>query len=115
MNHQSEVSQTTENGPCSKLYVVSFLQRSLNLADEAFVTRKITQGIARIAHGAAEVIELGHLDSTRDWTHAKDMVRGIHLMMSQETPQDLVLASGQSRSVRHFVEVAFAVIGVEIQ
>ncbi|KAJ4313302.1 hypothetical protein N0V84_009479 [Fusarium piperis] len=66
--------------------------------DEAFVTRKITLGVARIAQGVSEEIRLGHLDSERDWTHAKDMVRGIHLMMRQETPKDLVLASGQSRS-----------------
>lgn len=72
-------------------------------------------GVVRIAHGVSDDIKLGHLDSMRDWAHAKDIIRGIHLMMCQETPRNLALASGQSRSVRQFVEAAFDVIGVKIK
>ncbi|OAQ60214.1 GDP-mannose 4,6-dehydratase [Pochonia chlamydosporia 170] len=85
------------------------------LRDEAFVTRKITLGVARIAHAMATEIQLGYLDSERDWTHAADMVVGIHHMMQQQRPDDFVLASGTSRSVRCFAEAAFKVIGIELR
>lgn len=74
----------------------------------AFVTRKITKGVARVFRGETTELVLGNLDARRDWSHASDMVRGMWLMLQQETPRDYVLASGSSHSVQDFVEAAFA-------
>ncbi|XP_059615698.1 GDP-mannose 4,6 dehydratase [Phlebotomus argentipes] len=81
---------------------------------ENFVTRKITRSVAKISLGQMESFELGNLDSRRDWGHAKDYVEAMWLMMQRETPQDYVIATGETRSVREFVEAAFAYIGREI-
>jgi GDPmannose 4,6-dehydratase len=75
----------------------------------SFVTRKITLGVGRVFRGEAREIVLGNLDAKRDWSHAADMVKGMWLMLQQETPKDYVLASGSAHSVRDFVEVAFRV------
>lgn len=72
-----------------------------------FVTRKITQGAAKIKLGLANELRLGNLDARRDWSHAKDMVRGMYMMMRCEAPDDYVLASGKSHSVREFCDQAF--------
>jgi GDPmannose 4,6-dehydratase len=80
-----------------------------------FVTRKIALGVAGIALGMASNIELGNLDSRRDWGHARDYMRGVHLMMQQPVPADYVLASGEARSVREFAEEAFRVINIELR
>jgi GDPmannose 4,6-dehydratase len=75
---------------------------------ETFVTRKITRAVAAIARGRQEPLYLGNLDATRDWGHAKDYARGMWLMLQQPEPDDFVLATGESHSVREFVERAFA-------
>jgi len=85
------------------------------LRGETFVTRKITQGIARIEAGFQEKIMLGNLDARRDWGHAEDYVEGMWMMLQQDKPDDYVLAIGESHSVREWVEVAFAVTDREIQ
>ena len=77
---------------------------------ETFVTRKITRGVAAIARGRRAPLYLGNLDATRDWGHAKDYVRGMWLMLQQPEPDDFVLATGESYSVRDFVERAFACV-----
>jgi GDPmannose 4,6-dehydratase len=75
----------------------------------AFVTRKITQGVARIFKGEATELVLGNLDAKRDWSFAGDMVRGMWLMLQQDEPRDYVLASGSAHSVLDFVTMAFRV------
>ncbi|XP_033755156.1 GDP-mannose 4,6 dehydratase-like isoform X1 [Pecten maximus] len=79
-----------------------------------FVTRKITRAVAKISLGQQEEIQLGNIDSMRDWGHAKDYVEAMWLMMQQEKPDDFVISTGESHSVREFVEKAFKVIGIEI-
>ncbi len=81
---------------------------------ETFVTRKITRAVARIALGLDTELWLGNLDSLRDWGHARDYVRAMHLMLQQSEPDDYVIATGEQHSVREFVQKAFAEIGVEI-
>lgn len=81
---------------------------------ETFVTRKITRGVAKILLGELECIELGNLDSKRDWGHARDYVEAMWIMMQQEVPDDFVIASGETHSVREFVELAFKHIDQEI-
>ncbi|MGY9105713.1 MAG: GDP-mannose 4,6-dehydratase, partial [Alphaproteobacteria bacterium] len=82
---------------------------------ETFVTRKITRAVAAIHHGLEQRLYLGNLDAKRDWGHARDYVRGMWLIMQQETPEDFVLATGTSHSVRDFVEHAFAEIDISIE
>ncbi len=77
-----------------------------------FVTRKISNTIAKIKHGKADKIYLGNPDAKRDWGYAKDYVEMMHLMLQQETPEDFVIATGETHSVREFVEKAFAVAGI---
>ena len=81
---------------------------------ETFVTRKITRGVARIEAGLDDAIYLGNLEAKRDWGHARDYVEGMWLMLQQPEPDDYVLATGESHSVREFVEAAFAHIGRRI-
>jgi GDPmannose 4,6-dehydratase len=78
---------------------------------ETFVTRKITRAVAAISRGQQDKLYLGNLDSKRDWGHARDYVEGMWLMLQQETPDDYVLATGETHSVREFVEKAFAEAG----
>jgi GDPmannose 4,6-dehydratase len=78
---------------------------------ETFVTRKITRAVASIKCGLQEKLFLGNLDAMRDWGHARDFVEGMWLMLQQDRPDDYVLATGESHSVREFVEKAFAHIG----
>jgi GDPmannose 4,6-dehydratase len=82
---------------------------------ETFVTRKITRAVAAIKFGLQEKLFLGNLDAERDWGNARDYVEGMWLMMQQAEPDDFVLATGESHSVREFVEVAFAEIGRTIE
>ncbi len=77
-----------------------------------FVTRKISDGVARIAAGLPHKIRLGNLDAKRDWGYAGDYVEAMWLMLQQDTPQDFVIATGEQHSVRDFVEEAFKVIGI---
>ena len=78
---------------------------------ETFVTRKITRAIARIETGLEDTLYLGNLDAKRDWGHAKDYVEGMYMILQAEEPGDFVLATGETRSVREFVELAFAEFG----
>ena len=78
------------------------------LRGETFVTRKITRAVASIVHGLQDGLYVGNLDAKRDWGHAKDFVRGMWLMSQQPEPDDYVLATGKSHSVREFIERAFA-------
>jgi GDPmannose 4,6-dehydratase len=82
---------------------------------ETFVTKKITQAVARIYKGKQAVLELGNLNAKRDWGHAKDYVYAQWLMLQQDEPKDYVIASGETHTVREFVELAFNEIGVNIE
>lgn len=79
-----------------------------------FVTRKITNAVARIKLGSQSHVELGNLDSKRDWGYAGDYVEGMWRMLQQDEPGDYVLASGETHTIREFVELAFAEVGMEI-
>src|ERR1700738_2882331 len=79
------------------------------LRGETFVTRKITRAVAAIARRHGGTLYLGNLDAKRDWGHARDYVEGMWLMLQQDRPDDYVLATGESHSVREFAELAFAV------
>ena len=81
---------------------------------ETFVTRKITRAVARIKLGLQDKLYLGNLDAKRDWGFAGDYVRAMWLMLQQEEPEDFVIATGESHSVREFVEKAFQEAGIEI-
>ena len=84
------------------------------LRGETFVTRKITRAVAAISHGKQEKIWLGNLDAKRDWGHAKDYVKGMWLILQNKIPDDFVLATGKSYTVRQFCELAFREVGIEI-
>jgi GDPmannose 4,6-dehydratase len=81
---------------------------------ETFVTRKITRAVAAIKHKRQDKVFLGNLDAKRDWGHARDYVEGMWLILQQAQPDDYVLATGESHSVREFVEKAFSHIGRQI-
>jgi GDPmannose 4,6-dehydratase len=78
---------------------------------ETFVTRKITRAIAKILAGKQKKVYLGNLDSKRDWGHAKDYVEAMWMMLQQEQPDDYVIATGETHSVREFLEAAFSEVG----
>ena len=78
-----------------------------------FVTRKITHGVARIKHGLDQELRLGNLDARRDWGHASDFVRAMWMMLQQDEPDDYVVATGTSRTIGEFCEVAFAHVGLD--
>jgi len=82
---------------------------------ETFVTRKITRATVRIAAEKQKKLFLGNLNAKRDWGHAKDYVRGMWLMLQQPKPEDFVLATGQSTTVRDFCEMAFGHLGIELK
>jgi len=84
------------------------------LRGETFVTRKITRGVAAIALGLQECIFLGNLDARRDWGHAKDYIEAMWLILQQEKPQDFVIATGITTSVREFVRLSFLEAGITI-
>ena len=81
---------------------------------ETFVTRKITRAAARIAEGMQEKLFLGNLNAKRDWGHARDYVYGMWLMMQQDEPDDFVLATGETNTVRHMCELAFKHAGIDV-
>ena len=82
---------------------------------ETFVTRKITRSAAKIFLGLESCLYLGNLDSKRDWGHAKDYVEGMHLILQQEIPEDFVLATGITTSIREFVHLSFRELGIELE
>ena len=85
------------------------------LRGETFVTRKITRAVAAIAAGSTTKLYLGNLDAQRDWGHARDYVEGMWRIVQHDTPEDWVLATGVTTTVRRFVELAFAEIGRKIE
>lgn len=85
------------------------------LRGETFVTRKVTRAVSRIALGIQNQVYLGNLDSKRDWGHAKDYVRAMHLILQQDQPDDYVIATGVTTSIRDFVRMAFAEIGAQLE
>lgn len=80
-----------------------------------FVTRKITHSVARIRYGLQECVELGNLSAKRDWGHAQDYVEAMWRMLGQEQPDDYIIASGQTRSVRDFAQQAFSSAGITLR
>jgi len=80
-----------------------------------FVTRKITDAVARIKLGVQDYVELGNLDAKRDWGHSQDYVYAMWLMLQRESPDDYVIASGETRTIREFAEAAFSHVGIKIQ
>jgi GDPmannose 4,6-dehydratase len=82
---------------------------------ETFVTRKITRAAAAISLGLQETLYLGNLDAKRDWGHAREYVQGMWLMLQQDVPDDYVLATGKTTSVRTFVEWAFEDAGIDLE
>ncbi|MEC4005360.1 GDP-mannose 4,6-dehydratase [Flavobacterium sp. SUN052] len=85
------------------------------LRGETFVTRKITRGIAQMAMGMQETLFMGNIDSKRDWGHAKDYVEAMWRILQQETPEDFVISTGVTTTVRDFIKMAFAEVGVELE
>lgn len=79
---------------------------------ETFVTRKITRAVSRIKYGLQDRLLLGNQSAMRDWGHAEDYVRGMHLMLQQDEPDDYVLATGETHSVREFLEKCFEYVGL---
>ena len=83
--------------------------------DTRFVTRKVTRAVSLIHLGKEEFLTLGNLNAQRDWGHAKDYARAIHLILQHDIPTEFVVATGQTYSVKYLIEVAFAAIGKEIE
>jgi GDPmannose 4,6-dehydratase len=82
---------------------------------ETFVTRKITRGVAQILYGLREKLYVGNLNAQRDWGHAKDYVEAMYLMLQQDKPQDFVISTGITTSVKDFIRMAFAKAGVDVE
>jgi GDPmannose 4,6-dehydratase len=80
---------------------------------ETFVTRKITRAVARIVAGQQKELRLGNLDAKRDWGHAADFVRAMWMMVQRDVPDDFVIATGETHSVREFCEIAFNLVGLD--
>jgi GDPmannose 4,6-dehydratase len=78
-----------------------------------FVTRKITRGAVRIAEGKQDKLELGNLDAKRDWGHAKDYVKAMHLMLQQDDPSDYIIGTGEHHTVRECAQIAFDEVGLD--
>jgi GDPmannose 4,6-dehydratase len=85
------------------------------LRGETFVTRKITRAASKIALGMQDTVYIGNLDAKRDWGHAKDYVEAMWLMLQQEQAEDFVIATGVTTSVRDFIKISFAEVGVELE
>jgi len=85
------------------------------LRGETFVTRKITRAVASIVNGKQESLFLGNLNAKRDWGHAKDFVRAMWLMLQQDIPEDFVVSTGVSTTVREFASLAFAEVGIRLE
>ncbi len=85
------------------------------LRGETFVTRKITRGVSKIAMGLQDKLYLGNLDAQRDWGHAKDYVEAMYLILQQDVAEDFVIATGVTTTVREFVRLAFAEVGIAVE
>ncbi len=84
------------------------------LRGETFVTRKITRGLAQILLGLSDCLYMGNLDAKRDWGHAKDYVEAMYLILQQENPEDFVIATGITTTIRDFIRMAFAEVGITL-
>jgi GDPmannose 4,6-dehydratase len=84
------------------------------LRGETFVTRKVTRGVAQIALGQSKKLYMGNIDSKRDWGHAKDYIEAMWLILQQDHPEDFVIATGVTTTVREFIEKAFAEVGIQV-
>src|SRR5690606_27442189 len=84
------------------------------LRGETFVSRKITRGVSRIALGLQQKLYMGNLDAKRDWGHARDYIEAMYLILQQKNPDDYVIATGVTTSVREFLARAFAHVGVTL-
>ena len=84
------------------------------LRGETFVTRKVTRGVAQIALGQSKKLYMGNIDSKRDWGHAKDYIEAMWLILQQDHPEDFVIATGVTTTVREFIQKAFAEVGVNV-
>jgi GDPmannose 4,6-dehydratase len=82
---------------------------------ETFVTRKITMAVAKIAMGMQDTLHLGNLSAKRDWGHAKDYIKAMHLILQQDKPDDYVIATGVTTEVRDFVRLAFEEVGITLE
>ena len=82
---------------------------------ETFVTRKITRAVAAIKQGQQEKLSIGNIDAKRDWGHARDYVEGMWRILQADEPEDFVLATGETHTVREFIELAFAEVGITVQ
>lgn len=85
------------------------------LRGETFVTRKVSRAVSRIALDMQQKVYMGNLSSKRDWGHAKDYVRAMHAILQQDEPSDYVIATGITTTIRDFVRMAFAEVGIEVQ
>lgn len=85
------------------------------LRGETFVTRKVTRGVAQLALGLTDKLYMGNIDAKRDWGHAKDYVDAMWRILQQDTPEDFVIATGVTTSVRDFIRMAFEQVGVEVE
>lgn len=130
-------SETTPFNPCSpyaiaklySFYITKNYRESYNIfacngilfnhegprRGHNFITRKVTMGLAKILQNPDEVLQIGNLNSLRDWGHAKEYVYGMWLMLQQENPDDYVLATGEQHSVREFIELAFSKKGLNVE
>ena len=92
-----------------------FINHESPLRGETFVTRKVTLGACRNKLGLQDVLYLGNLDSKRDWGYAKDYVEAMWLMLQQDEPDDYVIATGETHSIREMVELAYKELGIHIE
>ncbi len=95
--------------------MVFYLTMKVRLRGETFVTRKITRAVAAIALGMQEKLFLGNLDAKRDWGHARDYVKAMWLILQQDVPEDFVIATGITTTVRDFVSMAFNEVGIQLE
>lgn len=84
------------------------------LRGETFVTRKVTRAVARIALGLQDMVYMGNLSSKRDWGHAKDYIKAMYLILQQDTPDDYVISTGITTTIRDFIKMSFAEVGVKV-
>lgn len=134
LNGYNETSRMEPASPyaCAKLYAHNLVRNyrasyGLHLSSgilfnhesprrgETFVTRKITQAAARIKHGKQDKLYLGNLEAERDWGHARDYVEAMWLMLQQDTPDDYVIATGETHSVQEFLDVVFDHAGLSVK
>ena len=96
------------------LLVMVYFNHESPLRGETFVTRKITRAVARIIHKKEQYLYLGNLDSKRDWGHARDYVKMMWMILQYNKPEDWVISTGKTTTVREFIKIVFNSVGIEI-